>query len=85
MAGNTGKLTAENLEARGPRMRLLTVRRYRNQIGMVIAKEGQEPFRDGIRESQVVHQFGTPTYASYSSSYTLGYLLRIAKAMRVMA
>ena len=81
MAGNTGKLTAEALQARGPRMRLLQARRGTENLGLLVAREGREPFREGIQYSEVPSRFGRATYVSYASSYTLGYLLWIGKML----
>lgn len=78
MAGNTGKMTSEEIEARGPRLQLLSVvnpfiakgRRY------VIAREGQFPITPKLDRiySRV-----------YATSYSLSYLMRIVKTVIIGA
>lgn len=79
MAGNTGRLTSEQLAARGPRKRLLCLYRGRVRIGFFIALEGDgAPLRGDLRyhRSPVYHLH----YKTFACSYSLAYLLRIGKA-----
>lgn len=72
MAGNTGKMTGAALAARGARMKLIAIRIDNRIVDFVIAREGQPVIRWSPDHS---------TY-TYASSYTLGYLLKIAKVQR---
>jgi hypothetical protein len=63
MSGNTGKMTAEQIAKRGPRLVLV-----RLQSGVkVICREGQPCFRSGVKGCIV------------SRSYSLSYLMNIAR------
>lgn len=70
MAGNTGKMTAEALAARGPRMVLGEVRFSETKSALIIYREGAVPLLPGNYK-----------LFTWSRSYTLSYLLRIAKGM----
>ena len=75
MAGNTGKMTREALEARGPRMVLGEVRFSETKSALIIYREGAAPLLPGSLVS------GNYRLFTWSKSYTLSYLLRIAKGM----
>lgn len=69
MAGNTGKMTRDALEAAGPRMVLV-----HGRGGCVIFKQGQAPFPHG-------HAFGYGLgFGIIARSFTLSYLLRVGKS-----
>ena len=72
MAGNTGKMTREALAARGPRMVLAEVR-FNNEMPSLwlIYREGASP---------VVPSYNYRVF-EWSKSYTLSYLMRIARTM----
>lgn len=72
MSGRTGKMTAEALEARGPRFVLATVYRIRRDgtqvsVGKIIFREDASPLNWDIR------------FAVISKSFTLRYLLKVGK------
>ena len=71
MAGRTGKMTADALEARGPRMVLGEVRMPDGRGFAVIYREGAEPFLPGNYR-----------LFTWSKSFTLSYLLRIGRTMK---
>jgi hypothetical protein len=71
MSGRTGKMTAEALAARGPRMVLGEVRMPNDRSFVVIYREDAPPFIPGNYR-----------LFTWSKSYTLSYLLRIARGMR---
>ena len=71
MAGRTGKMTAEALAARGPRMVLAEVRMPDNRSFAMVYREGAEPFLPGNYRVFI-----------WAKSYTLSYLLRIGRSMR---
>jgi hypothetical protein len=73
MAGRTGKMTAEALAARGPRMVLGEVRLPNDRSFVVIYREGQEPFRSGDNSFRLF---------TWAKSYTLSYLLKIGRSMK---
>lgn len=70
MSGNTGKMTREAIEARGPRYELLEP--YApggSAIGFVICREDQKVLR-------------TPFVNRYATSYSLSYLRKVALGLR---
>lgn len=71
MSGRTGKLTAEALEERGPRMVLGEVRFSETKSALVIYREGQVPLKPGNYR-----------LFEWSKSFTLRYLLKIGKSMK---
>lgn len=77
MAGTTGKMTREAIAARGPRMVLHRINLPSGDIGYVVSRYGQQnsPFSDS--KSKVL----MCDFEQYARSYTLTYLMRIAKAM----
>ncbi len=68
MAGNTGKLTNEELERRGPRNVLLEIIGENNQKLLLLAKENALPLYTS-----------TCWYRVVAKSFSLHYLLKIAK------
>lgn len=79
MAGNTGKMTAGAIAARGPRMEVARVAHGRGVaqheplkfVGFVIQRQDQRAIRLP----------GNGTYAgTFAASYSLRYLLKVAKA-----
>lgn len=73
MGGRTGKMTAEELDARGPRLVLAIVKLprqkgWRPAVGKFIFREEEDAVR-----------WSTP-YAVISKSYSLRYLLNVAKS-----
>lgn len=81
MSGRTGKLTAEALAARGPRfvLSLAVGRTFRH---LIIWQEGRNPFRGFVHGDFVVGTDVPHAYISVSTlakSYTLSYLLRVAR------
>jgi hypothetical protein len=70
MAGNTGKMTREALEARGPRMVLGEVRFSETKSALIIYREGAVPLLPGNYK-----------LFTWSRSYSKSYLLRIARGM----
>jgi len=73
MSGRTGKMTAEALAARGPRMVLGEIRLPDGRSFAVIYRENAPPFSPA-----------RPTpYQSFvwAKSYTLSYLLKIGRSM----
>lgn len=66
MAGNTGKMTREQIKQRGPRMVLA---RYLGTNNLLIFKEGEE---------ELIALVGQ--YAVLAKSYSRSYLERIAEA-----
>jgi len=71
MAGRTGKMTADALEARGPRMVLGEVRMPDGRSFAVIYREGAEPFLPGNYR-----------HFTWSKSFTLRYLLGVGRTMK---
>lgn len=67
MSGNTGKMTAAALAARGPRMELLRIGN-----SFVICNEDYPPLKGNT---------AIWNRSVYATSYTFSYLFRIAKAM----
>lgn len=81
MAGNTGKMTAEALRARGPRMCVTEAREGTRTIGVVIRRENEDPFRrSGFNNPRHV----TVRHHDWAKSYTLSYVLNIARGLRSM-
>lgn len=79
MAGNTGRMTTEAVEARGPRMVLWSIyglkEYHRRRIGFAITREGQMP---------VPYLHYAKNYARrYAMSYSLSYLLRLTRGVEV--
>ena len=72
MSGRTGKMTAEALAARGPRMVLGEVRFSETKSALIIYREGAIPLATLLGDYQLF---------TWAKSYTLSYLLRIAKGM----
>ena len=76
MAGNTGRMTTEALEARGPRMILwsiVAVKNYHAQrVGFAITQEGHMPVPYMLYAHKKARR--------YAISYNIGYLLRLARA-----
>jgi hypothetical protein len=70
LAGNTGKMTAAALAARGPRMVLGEIRFSETRSVLIIYREGSVPLLPGNYK-----------LFTWARSYTLSYLLRIAKGM----
>jgi hypothetical protein len=69
MAGNTGKMTREQIAQRGPRMAVLNIFNENQHIGTVIAQEGSKILRADNR-SKVYR---------VSLSYNLRYLMGVAR------
>lgn len=78
MAGNTGKMTAEALRARGPR--LFLVRAFNpftaKQHGLAIVREGSTVFNKRVRSSTTLH------LGIVARSYSLKYLQQVAGGNR---
>ncbi len=79
MAGNTGKMTSEAIAARGPRMRLVSVKLAGLPIGSVVCREGASPFRRNFRDAAQAYKFRHLHTGIYAASYSLRYLLTVAK------
>jgi hypothetical protein len=75
MAGNTGKLSTEELLKRGPRMRLTSFYDGTRFLGLVVSREGEAIVNPNAR---LKHR--NLLYRSYAKSFTLSYLLRCGRA-----
>lgn len=79
MSGRTGKLTAEALRERGPRMVLCRGDHDNGSSIKVIFREGQEPFESGGADFMRRDSNGFISFGRIAQSYTLAYLLRIGR------
>lgn len=82
MSGRTGKLTADALRARGPRMVLCRVQKDEGAKSLVIFRAGQSCFAKTNYSDRSIpgNEPGTYYYLStVAESYTLSYLLKIGK------
>jgi len=78
MAGNTGKMTAEAILARGPRMQLSAVYIGGERIGFFIGCEMEVWVTPNPR-------LKNSDCRCYARSYSLPYLLRLARAAKEVA
>lgn len=82
MAGNTGKMTREAVESRGPRMVLWDIHRLLNcrtrRVGFAIT-------RDGKQMPVPYMHYAHGKAHRYAMSYSLSYLLRLARAAKELA
>ena len=79
MPGNTGRMTSEAIDARGPRLCLTGIYDGRTFLGFVIRREGV----DGTIINPAARLSGklkNPRYTPYGTSYSLRYLLGIGRA-----
>lgn len=75
MSGHTGKMTVDAIRARGPRIRLVCIQSGSKHVGFVIGREGDTFLTAGA--TRIMH----PVYWTYARSYSLGYLLRVARVV----
>lgn len=78
MAGNTGKMTAAAITARGPRMCLTEIRNGERTIGVIVRREG--PDGTVVRVGAPL-RFTNLKYFTWSKSYSLRYLLAVGRSM----
>lgn len=82
MAGRTGKLTREALQARGPRLVLGGFTHDDDSESKVIWRERESCFSDGVDEASFMRQLPNGHYLSgraIARSFSLSYLLRVGK------
>lgn len=75
MAGNTGKMTADAIRERGPRMCVTEARYGTITFGVVVRREGTDCFRQG-RFNNLLR------FHDWSKSYTLSYVMGVARNLR---
>jgi hypothetical protein len=82
MAGNTGKMTAAAIAARGPRFRLISAHKNATfadaaeRVGFVIDQEGRTAVNGAFAYSHDLHT------RVYARSYSLSYLLRLIRVVK---
>ena len=77
MSGNTGKMTAAAIAARGPRMCLTSVHAGAKFLGFVVRREGHL----GAIVNAAARQRFDLSYKTWAKSYSLPYLMRIGSAL----
>lgn len=83
MAGNTGKMTAAAVRARGERMRLITVHKGGSFAGAFIFRPGAYAVGGGAQFAEDVAS-GVLAVRVYATSYSLKYLLSVAGTLRTV-